>query len=351
MSKESKLPAALLAHMPWENNETPIWPSSTFVMQRNLKDKLFPSQLEDSELVEIKEMIKPILLKSSLLKNPTFLNANELSQSDREFLYEHFTTLSEVKELGPGQGFCLDETHSILISINFTDHICIHIIDTDSQWDASFSRLTELDKELAKHLHFAYSDQFGFLTADPGQCGTGLVIEPLLHLPLLLSEKKPVDIMHHVEDGIMLSSLSRNLNFTGDLGMIQNIHTLGISEDQILHLLHTNALTLMNLEKKLQTKMADKPTAEVKDKVARALGLLKSSFQMDTKEALSALSMVKLGHQLGWIEGISLQQIHSLFFRVQRAHLSHGDEKGSELMEHRAQFLKGALEQVKTTIS
>ena len=353
MKKQSKLPSDFIMNAPWKSNDTPIWPASTFILHRNLKDKLFPDKLEDGDLTSVKNQIKAVLLKSKVLKNPTFFDADELSKRDREFLYEQFLTMLELKNPRKGQGFCIDETHNIIISINFIDHICVHFVDSDSKWEESYQKVMELDKELASLLDFAYSEQFGFLTADPCYCGTGLVIESFLHLPLLLSSKKPIEIMNHVDNGIMFSSMTRNLEFTGDIGIIQNNFTLGISEDQIMHLLHTNALKLMNLEKELQKKALEKPTPQVKDLVSRSIGMLTNSFQMDAKEALTSLSMLKLGIHLGWVQGVNLKKIHRLFFDVQRAHLqlSMGKETPSkELSEERARYLKDILKEVAVSI-
>ncbi|MCF7806285.1 MAG: hypothetical protein K9M07_04110 [Simkaniaceae bacterium] len=347
------LPLSLLKHTPWDSNLTPIWPASTFILQRNLANMLFPEHLSTTELSHVKNIIRTVLLKSKILINPVFLDADCLSQNDRDFLHEHFFTLPEMKSFGAGQGFCIDETNSILISVNFIDHLCIHIKDSSSKWEESFQKLMALDQELNSLLKFAYSEQFGFLTADPTQCGTGLIIESLLHLPLLLHLKKPIDIMNHMDNGIMLSSLSRNLDFTGDIGMIQNIYTLGISEDQILDLLHTNALKLMHLERELQSKLVEKPSTQIKDRISRAIGSLTNNYQIDAKEALSSLSQIKLGIQLGWVTGIDLNKIHHLFFQVQRAHLLYAMDAPndlSELKEHRSSFLKETLKDLSITI-
>ncbi|MDN3504941.1 MAG: hypothetical protein P0S95_05135 [Rhabdochlamydiaceae bacterium] len=353
MTKKSKLPDSLFKASPWSKNSTPIWPLSTFVLHRNLKEKLFPEKLDEKELNKLKNQIKAVLLNSKVLKNPTFLDIDELSQRDREYLYEHFNTLQEMKNFRSGQGFCLDETNNVLITVNFIDHICIHVNDSNSQWDETYKKMNSIDQELNSFLQFAYTEQFGFLTADPSFCGTGLVIESLLHIPLLLQEKKPIEIIHHMDNGIMLASLARNLDFTGDIGIIQNNYTLGTSEDQIIHLLHTNALKLMGLEKELQQKVEEKPSAVIKDKISRAIGTLTSSFQMDTKEALSALSMIKLGIQLNWIKGSDIKEVNKLFFDIQRAHLmqlSDVEPDIKELPEHRSHFLKSTLSNLSLNI-
>ncbi len=90
----------------------------------------------------------------------------------------------------------------------------------------------------------------------------------------------------------------------------------------------------------------------LKDKMSRAYGLLLHSYQLETKEALNALSQIKLGIDLGWIQGINDQEINELLFRCRRAHLAQSHEKISlhtkDLSEARAAYLHEKLQ--KTTL-
>jgi protein arginine kinase len=60
----------------------------------------------------------------------------------------------------------------------------------------------------------------------------------------------------------------------------------------------------------------------MKDQISRAYGLILHSYQLQTKEALNALSLIKLGIDLDWIDGITDRELNALFFQCRRAHLS-----------------------------
>lgn len=345
-NKGWKLPENLLNQAPWPLNKTPIWPASTFILRRNLAGKLFPEKMSQVELKGVKELIKAALENSKVLQNPRWIEAVELNQKERDFLYEHFFTLEEVKSFNEGQAFCIDDSGKILITINFIDHLCIHFIDSNSDWKDCYEKLSSLKTELSSQIPFAHMEGFGFLTADSSLCGSAFSIESLLHIPLLLLENKPVDLMHHLDNGIMLSSLQRNLEFTGDIAMLLNNYTLGMSEEQILDLMHRNSITLMNMEKELQQKAKANISTSMRDRVSRAYGTLMNSCQMEAKEALSAISTLKLGFHLEMVSGIDLEGIHNLFFNAQRAHLlCHLPKEGNkgQILEHRAEFLKDKL--------
>jgi protein arginine kinase len=89
------------------------------------------------------------------------------------------------------------------------------------------------------------------------------------------------------------------------------------------------------------------PRADVTDQISRAFGLLLHSYQLQTKETINALSLLKLGLSLGMISGITPQQIHALFFLCRRPHLAKLAKVPStdpqELAHERAAFLHKEL--------
>jgi protein arginine kinase len=110
-------------------------------------------------------------------------------------------------------------------------------------------------------------------------------------------------------------------------------------------------LVLSEQTQRLQYKKTSPP--DLKDRISRAYGLLMHSYQLETKEALSAISQIKLGIDLGWVQGMTDDEINEIFFRCRRAHLLQTQEKISldkkELAHTRAEYLHQKLRQ--TTLS
>ena len=111
------------------------------------------------------------------------------------------------------------------------------------------------------------------------------------------------------------------MEFTGDFVLLQNSCTLGLTEEMILRDLHLSATKLTLSEKALRDQYKKENHLETKDAISRAYGLLKHSYQLQIKEVLDAISKIKLGVDLGWIEGISDNIINEVFFTCQRAHI------------------------------
>ena len=99
----------------------------------------------------------------------------------------------------------------------------------------------------------------------------------------------------------------------------------------------------------IRNQLKETPDALIVDKVSRAIGLLRHSYQIDTKEALSAMSFIKLGIDLGWIEGLTDKEINKIFFEIRRGHLSLSTEKEipqEMLAQKRAEYLQLALKPI-----
>lgn len=356
MKEKNNLPQALLEHTPWEAGSNPIWPATSFTLHRNLSRYLFPPKLAAPQIQQMLLNLTEQLLKSESLKNGKLLKAETLNASDKEFLYEHFLCTDGFQNTLSGQGFIVDDSAAFLALLNIDDHLQMRLIDCQDSWDSAYSRLNQIETGLGAHLEFAFSPRFGYLTSDPRLCGTGLIIQAYLHLPALIhTEQLPDTLQKQKEEGISASGMGGSLeDLFGDLLVVRNSCTLGLSEENILHDVHSTAMTLVALEKTLRSHLKEANNLDMKDQISRAYGLIAHSYQLQTKEALSALSLIKLGVDLGWITGITDSQINTLFFKCRRAHL--GELFGenitdpNEIARKRSEFVHKQIQSIQLNI-
>ena len=105
-------------------------------------------------------------------------------------------------------------------------------------------------------------------------------------------------------------------------------------------------LKIVIAEKHAREVIKAEHAASMKDKISRALGILKFSYQLDTVEALSALSLIKLGVEIGFIDGMTVGDINRLFFNARRGHLCYLLRENilhDDLKSRRAQFLRDKM--------
>lgn len=318
------LPHYLLEHAPWSPEADPIWPATTFVIRRNVSPHLFPSKLKEERAQILQSQLKEALIAQAALHDPQFLPAENLSAIEKEFLFEHFLRLQGFQSTLKGQGFLVDASARFLALFNIEDHLQLHLTECENKLESGWNSLSDLDTKLSKLLDFAFSEKFGYLTADPALCGTGFKMTAFLHLPALIHKDKLQDALakqndEEIEASSMQGSLDEHL---GDLLILSNRFTLGVSEENIFYSLHSAAMQFALLEKTLRAHLREDHDSEMKDHVSRAFGLLMHSYQLQTKETLDALSLMKLGLDLGWISGVTDQAINEVFFLCRRAHLT-----------------------------
>ncbi|MGE5195838.1 MAG: protein arginine kinase [Anaerolineae bacterium] len=356
MTQKAKLPSTILEHTPWESDIHSIWPASIFILHRNLASYPFPNKMNERQSESCLKILKEALETLGDLDHPTSFEASELSALHKEFLFEHFLCLEGFQNTSRRQAFILDQTGRFLALLNIQDHIQIHLVDCKQEWENSWNRLSKMDSTLSEKLDYAFSTKFGFLTPDSSLCGTALQVRLFLHLPALihLNQIKEAFLKQKDEEVAAIGMEGVSNEFIGDLVILTNRFTIGVSEETILHSLNNTATKLIVSEKTLRTHLKEGNNAEVKDLVSRAYGLLIHSYQLQTKEALNALSLIKLGIDLGWIEGISDKSLNEIFFQCRRAHLAHlvDDETADshQLAIKRASFFHQKMQKMQLKI-
>jgi protein arginine kinase len=345
----TQLPDSLLHHIPWNENVDPIWPASSFFLHRNIVGYNFPSKLTPSSSKDLLALLKKSFSKLEEIKDLTYLPAEVLSPQEKAFLCEHFLGMEGWQNASEGSAFILDSKSHFLALLNIKDHLLLQWIDSAGQWDKAWNDLSEIENSLGKHLSYAFSSNFGYLTSDPKNCGTALTVICYLHLPCLIHANLLSDLISSRKDqSINALGISGTLDeLEGDFLLLKNNYTLGLAEESILRDLHVTATQLILAEKNKRKEHQELGSSDLKDAISRAYGLLKHSFQLETKEALKAISSIKLGIDLGWVKGVTDSEINEIFFHCRRAHILQAGEKVTlnkkELAHVRAELLHEKL--------
>jgi protein-arginine kinase len=149
--------------------------------------------------------------------------------------------------------------------------------------------MIELDEHVMEHLEYQFSDNLGFINSDLKRLGTGLEINYIIHAPLTRLQKS-----------FTLDSKGGFCSFDWldafDLLVVKNRISFGFDESVLFSKVLEESNHLLDQEKALQSKL----NVQDKNAIFQSLGLLQTSLTLNLKEALSLLSLLKLGmsHQL-----------------------------------------------------
>ncbi|MCH9626296.1 MAG: Protein-arginine kinase [Chlamydiales bacterium] len=340
---------------PWEGHSHNVWLASTLSVARNLEKFKFPSKLDKVREQQVLSLIHESLVNSAELKEPQLYRSEDLGPLQKEFLLEHFLIPDGFHQAHAGEGFVLDEKGDFLAVLNLNDHLQLNIIDTQQELEKSWNKLVRVEGHLSKKLNFAFNPRFGFLTADPRQIGTALTVTLYLHIPAIIHTGELAELLEKErEEEVEAVGLQGKPNeMIGDILVAHNICTVGLTEEYLLTTMRMWATRAVVTEISLRKKLMENKNEQLINKVTRALGLLTHSYQLETIEALNALSLVKLGIEIGWIRAPEGLNMNAMLFNCRRAHLMNvleGNVEIPDLPRKRAEYLHSIASQLSLAI-
>ncbi len=355
MKENGKLEALALKNKLWSNNSNSQWLASTISLYRNLEKFKFPGKLGSDRGKQIISFASKEILGLDSLNKPLLIKAEDLTALDKEYLIEHFLSNQGFQHASAGEAFIIDEGGEFLVTLNMRDHIHYLIVDIKGELENAWNRLVKIESIAGKGMSYSYSPKYGFLTADLTQCGTALHATVFLQPSALIHMAQIDNVLEKLsDDSLMITGIQGSpTEIIGDVIAAQNNYTLGLTEENIISTLRVFSTNLLVEEHAARNKLRNKQMPEIKDKVSRAYGILIHSYQIEAVEALNAISLLKLGADLEWISGISIEKLNELFFLCRRAHLLYQfNEKipQEEIQHRRAEYIHSALKDVKLNI-
>lgn len=356
MSKaKSETQSIFQLNNPWERHSHHVWLASTLSLARNLKKFKFPPKLDKTREEQVFALLREELIASPELKSPQTFKTSEISPLEKEFLLEHFLVSDGLYQARGNEGFVLDASGSFMGILNVRDHLQLLLLDTHQEIEKAWNRLVKIEGSLSKALTFAFQPRFGFLTADPRLSGTGLSIKLYLHIPAIIHMGELAELLEREkeEEVEAVGLQGKTTEMIGDILVAQNRCTLGLTEEYILTTMRMWATRAVVAEISLRKKLAQHGNEAIKNKVTRALGLLTHSYQLDAIEAFNALSLVKLGVEIGWVTKPADLNLNALLFNSRRAHLVHtlgGNISIPDLPRKRAEWMHQIASRLKLAI-
>ncbi len=340
--------------------------SSRIRLARNLSGKPFPNRASRTVQKEVFNQVEEAVKKvasSSVVPNfrdgMVVLHLNDLDVVDRQFLMERHLISYEHAQSNLEGGLVIGEGEKVSIMINEEDHLRLQSLESGLALNSAWENLNSLDDELAKYLPYAFSSQWGFLTACPTNTGTGLRVSCLMHLPGLVYTEEINRVLQNLSKiGIVARGFyGEGTKVMGDFFQISNSTTLGQTETEIIDNLNRVIKQIIEYEKKERTKLVEEgeyTRAKTEDAIYRTYGTLLYARAITYEEALNFLSKVRLGIYLGLNIPLDLGLLNELLLLAQPAHLQ--ELAGKELSPTerdilRAKFMREKFDKtVKNTV-
>ena len=212
----------------------------------------------------------------------------------------------------------------ISIMVNEEDHLRIQVMQSGMNLHDAWEIITQLDDELSNALPYAYSSDWGYLTCCPTNTGTGLRASVMAHLPSLVITKQINKVLHTITKlGLTARGLyGEGTEASGNFFQISNQVSLGRPEEEIVENIERILKEVIHQEQTARDALLANNKMQLEDRIWRAYGLMRHAKTMSSGEALDLLSAVRLGVDLGLMNGnVNRKTVNELFLFSQPAHL------------------------------
>src|SRR5216683_2703999 len=217
--------------------EADIVISSRIRLARNLAAFPFTNRATNHQRGEIESMLRDRIAKLELDPNLSYLNVPSLSPLDRQLLVERQLISRELASAEGPRGVALGPRETVSLMVNEEDHLRLQVMRSGFSLDEAWQDIDKVDDLLEQRDSYAFSEEFGYLTACPTNVGTGMRASVMLHLPALVWTKQIEKVFRALQKiNLAVRGLyGEGSRASGDFYQISNQVKLGESEVQILN--------------------------------------------------------------------------------------------------------------------
>ena len=295
--------------------------SSRVRLARNLANFPFPETCDDDEAAQVQNIVfdsfnnmeNAEAFQSVPLSAVDPLGAKILSERG---LFEN--------NFGTGLVMRLDGISSCLV--NCVDHVRISSFAPGLSCNAVYASSRELDLQMQKRIQFAANYDFGYLTANALDSGSGMKSSIRVHLPSISYAGKINDVISlAAKKGFSVTAPygngARSGSSLGAFYQISSVNSVSGNEIDQLAAITSFGKNICETERKFRVKYADNKVTPVRDMVLRAFSTARFCMLLNLREAIDLISTVKWGLDLGMVKGTKDFLLSSLLYRVQSGHL------------------------------
>ncbi|MGD9401401.1 MAG: protein arginine kinase [bacterium] len=325
-------------------------------LARNLSAFAFCHTATSEDLGLARDKMHDAVMSTNTLKTGTYIVMSQIEELDRQFLVERHLISQEQAEKSGVRAVVVGDNEMVSVMINEEDHLRLQSIQPGFSSTEAWRLVDRLDTELDQKLEFAFSCDWGYLSACPTNTGTGMRASMLVHLPALVLTGQ----INRVLQGISQMGLAvrgfygEGSDVMGNLFQISNRTALGTSELDILQSLDNVVRKVLEMEKHGREVLLRDARSQIEDKIWRAYGLLKYARRVTSQEVMSLSSAVRLGKCMGLVDNVSIGALNRMLFMSQPAHLQKGlgrEMSPGQRDEERANMVRNILKEEESRAS
>lgn len=288
----------------WLGKKGPGYPvvlSCRARLARNIEGMPFPSAAGEEDLERARGIVlEAVTRKVAEDRDWDMRFAEELSREETGVLAEEYVVSASFGERAQGRAVALQWADACGVTVNEEDNVRIQSVMPGAQFNEAWQKTDKIDSKIESEVTYCFDEKLGYLTANPGNVGTGLRVSAMVHLPALVTTGEIGRTMSALDNaGIYVRGLyGESSGVAGNLFQISNRRTLGVTEESIVGYVGSMVARVVENEKTARKMMLRDSPIELSDRVYRALGVVERARRMFLYEALELISIIKLGIEM-----------------------------------------------------
>lgn len=309
---------------PWMREDGPdndIVLSSRIRLARNFADITFPLAADREELDEVLQLFEREYAHQTFQEYQSleFIPILNLTPTERRVLVEKHLISPYLEKYRDAGAVVISKNEQVSVMVNEEDHLRIQLYFPGLQLDHALKKAFEFDDWLEEKIDYAFDESRGYLTSCPTNVGTGMRASVMMHLPSLALTGQMSRLIPAINQlGLVVRGIyGEGSEADGNIFQISNQITLGKSEQDIVEDLQSVVKQLISQERDAREQLMKQLGKQLEDRIYRSYGVLNYSRIIESKEAASCLSYVRLGIDLGIIDQVSHNILNELMTLTQ----------------------------------
>ena len=300
--------------------------SSRIRLARNIKGIPFTTKCKPEDLEKVINImnneVNSLGYGLKLFRMDKIDNVTKLSLIEKHLISPEFVAKTENSITQNLKAILLNDDENICIMVNKEDHLRIQVFSAGLDLENLKNLIVEIDEKIDEACHYSCDRKYGYLTTCPTNVGTGMKVSVMVHLPALTITGNINKVLQIVNSfGMNIRGLDgEGTQSLGNIYQISNNQSLGLTEDEIVK--NLNIITSKIIEQeRLARKNLTKEPLELEDRICRSYGILTNARKLTSEECLKLWSDVKLGMDLGIIEGLTDLKVNKIRINSQSGNL------------------------------
>jgi protein arginine kinase len=320
-------------HPPWSRAggaDSAVVLTTRVRIARNLKGEVFPGRMDTEGRIRVMRAAARTISSMSGSEQGVFFSLAALTPLEIGLLVERRTISPQLARDEKPRGVFAWKSVDRAIMVCEEDHIRLTDIVPGLAPQLAYDNLQPSLHDLSSQLEFAADDSVGYLTACPANLGDAVRTSLFCHLPgLALTGGMEALAASSADAGFTVRGFwGEGSETLGNTFQLTDGPALSHHIPDMLSRIESLGQEVIEREALARIELQSQRPALLKDRIARALAILQSCRYLSGPETLALFSAMRLGIDIGFVDGLERETISLLTFELGKSYLTwvHGDE-------------------------